>query len=147
MALKDDIAVLSRVPVFSGMSEEQIRLLAFGAEKRHLSEGQVLFKQGQAANCAYAVLSGQIELTSSNGRGGQTALPGTLLSELAMISNVERKFTATALENTEVIRISRELFLRLLEEFPEAASIVEDRIRENLNALLGGLAAQARRFS
>ncbi len=146
MALKDDIAILSQVPVFAGMSEEQIRLLAFGAEKRRLAKGQVLFHEGRPADCAFVVLQGQIELKSGNEKSGRIVEPGALLSELAMVSNVDRKFTATAVEECEVIRITRALFLRLLEEFPEAAGIVEARIRDNLSALLGSISAQKHRF-
>ncbi|MCO6188104.1 cyclic nucleotide-binding domain-containing protein [Rhizobium sp. L1K21] len=146
MALKDDIAVLSRVPVFSGMNEEQIRLLAFGAEKRHIAEGQTLFREGEPADCAYLILSGHLVLKAANG-AEQDVQPGALLSEIAMVSPIERKFSAFAAQDSQVMRITRELFVRLLEEFPEAAAIVEARIRDNLTSLLGGIAAQKHRFS
>lgn len=146
MALKDDIAVLSRVPVFADMNEEQIRLLAFGAEKRSLAKDQTLFRQGAPADSAFVVLSGQIVLKADNGQGEHVAEPGALLSELAMISNIERKFSAIAVEDSEVMRITRSLFLRLLEEFPEAAAIVEGRIRDNLSALLSEITSQKHRF-
>lgn len=146
MALKDDIAVLSRVPVFSGMNEEQIRLLAFGAEKRNLAQGQTLFHQGEPADCAYLVLNGHLVLKAENG-AEQDVPAGVLLSEIAMVSSIDRKFSAIAVEDSQVMRITRELFVRLLEEFPEAAAIVEARIRDNLTSLLGGIASQKHRFS
>ncbi len=72
---------------------------------------------------------------------------GALLSELALISMVERKFTATAEEDSEVIRINRPLFRRMLEEYPEVAELVEARIRENLQAMIRRAGALAGRFA
>ena len=36
MALNDDIALLSMVPLFSDISEDKLRLIAFGAERRKM---------------------------------------------------------------------------------------------------------------
>ena len=146
MALKDDIAILTNVPVFAGLEEEQIRLLAFGAEKRTLSKDQVLFREGSPADSAFAVISGTVVLTSSRAEAPVEAMPGSLISELAMISDIERKFTATATEDCELIRIPRSLFRRLLEEYPEAASVVQARIQEKLDALVRELTAQRARL-
>lgn len=142
MALKDDIAILSNVPVFAGLDDEQIRLLAFGAEKRTLAKDQVLFHEGDPADSAFAVISGSIVLTSSREGAPVEAFAGSLVSELAMISDIERKFTATALEDAELIRIPRSLFLRLLDEYPDAAAVVQARIQAKLEALVAELAAQ-----
>ena len=100
LALNDDIDLLSIVPLFAEIGEDKLRLIAFGAERRRLSRGQQLFREGAPADCAFAVASGSISLarTLRDGRVEvvQTVGRGTLLSELAMISFVERKFTATA---------------------------------------------------
>jgi CRP-like cAMP-binding protein len=51
---------------------------------------------------------------------------GALLGELAMITPTKRLATATALEPSTVIRISRGLFLKMLEGYPEAARKLRD---------------------
>ena len=38
MALSDDIALLSKVPLFAGLADDKLRLMAFGAERRRLVE-------------------------------------------------------------------------------------------------------------
>ncbi len=150
MALTDDIRLLANVPLFSGLGDDQLRLIAFGSEHRHLSAGQTLFREKSPAECAYIVASGRIELYTA-GRNGKPvaegrAGPGTLLSELAMVTLVERKFTAIASEESDVIRISRALFHRLLEEYPDIAAAVESRIRDNLAAMAASTAAMQHRF-
>lgn len=151
MALNDDIALLSTVALFSDISEDKLRLIAFGAERRKLQAGQMLFREGTPADCAFVVASGRFELSRS-GKDGQTiqlgfAETGTLLGELAMITAVNRSMTAIAPDNAEIIRINRPLFRRMLEEYPDIASLVRKRIDENLAALNADLGKIAGRFS
>ncbi|WP_438751442.1 cyclic nucleotide-binding domain-containing protein [Pararhizobium sp. O133] len=150
MALNDDIALLSLVPLFAGIDEDKLRLIAFGAERRRLNRGQQLFREGAPADCAYAVASGSFTLTHNLVDGSTETIDtvgrGTLLSELAMISFVERKFTATAEEDSEVIRINRPLFRRMLEEYPEVAVVVETRIKTNLQTMISNMQKLARKF-
>ncbi|MBW9065699.1 cyclic nucleotide-binding domain-containing protein [Rhizobium herbae] len=150
MSLNDDIALLSLVPLFADIDDDKLRLIAFGAERRRLSRGQQLFREGAPADCAFAVASGSFSLTRSQVDGGvevvDTVGRGTLLSELAMISFVERKFTATAEEDSEVIRINRPLFRRMLEEYPEVAVVVEARIKDNLQTMIRNVQKLAPKF-
>jgi CRP-like cAMP-binding protein len=150
LSLNDDIALLSLVPLFADIDDDKLRLIAFGAERRRLNRGQQLFREGAPADCAYAIASGSVTLTRSLVDGSaevvDTVGRGTLLSELAMISFVERKFTATAEEDSEVIRINRPLFRRMLEEYPEVAVVVEGRIKANLQAMIDAMQRLAPKF-
>jgi CRP-like cAMP-binding protein len=150
LSLNDDIALLSLVPLFADIDDDKLRLIAFGAERRRLSRGQQLFREGAPADCAFAIASGSFSLTRSQVDGGvevvDTVGRGTLLSELAMISFVERKFTATAEEDSEVIRINRPLFRRMLEEYPEVAVVVEARIKDNLQTMIRNVQKLAPKF-
>ncbi|MDK1375872.1 cyclic nucleotide-binding domain-containing protein [Sinorhizobium sp. 6-70] len=151
MALNDDIALLSNVALFADISEDKLRLIAFGAERRRVLKGHELFREGAPADCAFAVAAGSFTLSKADGEGRQqhvaTVERGALLSELALISMVERKFTATADDDSEVIRINRPLFRRMLEEYPEVTALVEARIRENLQAMIRRAEALAGRFA
>ena len=151
MALNDDIALLSTVSLFRDIGEDKLRLIAFGAERRKLQPGQVLFREGTPADCAFVVADGRFELTRKS-RDGQTtqlgmAERGALLGELAMVTAVDRTMTAIAPDNAEVIRINRPLFRRMLEEYPDIAGIVRQRISDNLAALNAGLGKIAGRFA
>ena len=150
MALKDDIALLTTVPLFADLTDEQIRLLAFGAEHRRVPEGHVLFRQGTQADCGYVVSDGSLTLSiadrDSAKRVVKEAGRGVLLGELAMIRPVPRKFTAEAAVDSEVIRITRPLFARMLEEYPAIATVMMKRIQSNLSRVIGDLDRIERRF-
>ena len=151
MALNDDIALLSTVSLFRDIGEDKLRLIAFGAERRKMQPGQVLFREGTPADCAFVVADGRFELTCKSRDGHTTALGmaerGALLGELAMVTAVDRTMTAIAPDNAEVIRINRPLFRRMLEEYPDIAGIVRQRIVDNLAALNAGLGQIAGRFA
>jgi hypothetical protein len=53
-----------------------------------------------------------------------------LVGELALLTETVRPATAIAAEPTTVIRISRNLFRKVLEGFPEAARLMRDRLAE-----------------
>ena len=150
MALNDDIRLLSQVALFRELGEDQLRLLAFGAERRAIAAGQELFRESSPAECAFVVAKGAFELYAPD-RGSvrlqDIAVTGTLLSELALITMVERKFTAIAVEDAEVLRITRTLFHRLLEEYPQVGKMVETRIRANIVAMATAAAGMQQRFT
>jgi CRP-like cAMP-binding protein len=49
-----------------------------------------------------------------------------LIGELALVAAMKRPSTATALENSSVIRVARSLFQRVLESDPAAAHRLRD---------------------
>ena len=76
----------------------------------------MLFNAGDSTDCGYVIQEGSFTLASSSKAVGEvTAGPGTLLGELALIAETKRPATATAREPSTVIRISRSLFLKMLE--------------------------------
>src|SRR5215204_2707022 len=106
-----------------------LRILAIGAESRYVHEGEVLFTAGDATDCGYVIQEGSFRLEGGMKSVGEvTAGPGTLLGELALIAETRRPATATAREPSTVIRISRSLFLKMLEGYPHAALVLRDQI-------------------
>jgi CRP-like cAMP-binding protein len=65
--------------------------------------------------------------------------PGTLLGEMALIAETKRPATAIAREPSTVIRISRSLFLRMLEGYPEAAQLLREQLAARIAQSAGDL--------
>ena len=127
MTIEDDIAFLERVPILQRLGAGALRILAIGAESYTVQAGQVLFAAGEAADCAYIVQQGSFTLvTQRSGADEAVAEPGTLLGESALFAETLRPATATARQDSTVLRISRAMFLKMLEGYPEAAQ----RLRE-----------------
>jgi CRP-like cAMP-binding protein len=128
MTIEDDIAFFERVPMLSGLGRAALRILAIGAESQYVHGDEALFYAGDAADCGYVIQEGSFNLKADDpdNRNGVTVGPGTLLGELALLVPVERPATATALEPSTVIRIPRNLFLKMLEGYPDAAQKLRD---------------------
>ena len=150
MALDDDIRILSAVRLFQGFTQEQLRLLAFGAETTLLQANHKLYREDDEADSAYVVVSGRIVLYRE--QSGEripigTAGPGTILSELALIADTNRLTSASAEIDSEVIRLSRKMFRRILEEYPEVAVKLHQRISEEFQDMIRRIEELAPRFS
>jgi CRP-like cAMP-binding protein len=132
MAIDDDIAFLERVPTIGLLGRAALRILAIGAETRHLRDGEILFSAGDQAEGGYVIQAGQFSLKSSEDGNERTVGPHTLVGEVALFAESKRTATATALERATVLFIPRPLFIRMLDSFPEAAA----RLREILASRL-----------
>ena len=134
MGIEDDIAFIERVPTLRMLGREALRILAIGAESRSVRKGEVLFLAGETADCGYVIQEGSFRLVSNSKPIGEViAGPGTLLGELALIVETKRPATATAHEHSAVIRISRSLFLKMLEGYPDAARRMRDAIASKVS--------------
>ncbi len=132
MSIEDDIAFFERVPTLRLLGRTALRILAIGAESRYVHDGESLFNAGDPTDCGYVIQEGSFVLKAGDwGSSAElVAGPGTLLGEVALIAETVRPATAIAREPSTVIRISRSLFLKMLEGYPDAAV----KLREQLTA-------------
>ena len=142
MAIEDDIRILETVGLFGTFTRDQLRLLAFGTERLVLREGRELYREGQSADCAYVIDRGTISLFRE-GQSGRVVLksvcPGAVLGEMAIIAQTKRLNSAMADTETEVIRLNRSLFRRILEEYPEIAAALHTQISADLSEMIAAI--------
>ncbi|MCT4655635.1 MAG: cyclic nucleotide-binding domain-containing protein [Cohaesibacter sp.] len=142
MSLINEIELLRGVPFFADFTEDQLRLLAFGAETRSYRARQVLFRQGDLADSGFIIAEGEVRMTiSQDGMDldSQHLYPGSLIGELALIAETRRAAMATAVEDLRVIQIRRSLFRRVMDEYPGLAGQIQDRMASRLANLVGDL--------
>lgn len=139
MTLSDDINRLSSVRLFAGFPQEQLRLLAFGSKRLFLRAGEELFREGQLSDGGYLLVTGQIDVIIE--RGGRehilsSQLENSLIGEMALITPNRRAATAVARLNSELIHIPRELFKRMLSEYPQLAGLMHEQITRSVQIML-----------
>lgn len=135
MSIEDDIAFLERVPALSLLGRDALRILAIGSESRYIHEGMSLFGEDEDADGAYVVQEGSFELVSRKNRAlaPTTVGPGALIGEIALLTESKRPVSATAREPSSVVRITRQLFLKMLEGYPDAAVRMRDALTTRVN--------------
>ena len=136
MGLEDDIAFFGQVPIFAALDKQALRILAIGAETRHLQSGAVLFYAGELADGGYLLQEGSLLLEPGTFAEGNeiTVGPGTLVGELALLTDAVCQATAIAKGPVTVIRISRSLFRKMLEGYPAAAVTLRDMLSGRLDS-------------
>jgi CRP-like cAMP-binding protein len=130
VSVDDDIAMLERVPMLRALGRGALRLIALAAETRQVRPGDVLFRNGERIDCAYVVQDGTFELRADPAQPGKVIAvgPGTMLGEFALIAESAQPLCATAQGDCTVIRISRSMFLKILEDDANAALRLRDYV-------------------
>lgn len=143
MSLDDDIAFFEQVPTFAALGRQALRILAIGAETRTLHSGAVLFYAGELADGGYVVQEGSLVLEPNSPLEGTqiTVGPGTLIGELALLTDTVCRATAIAKEPTVVIRISRSLFRKMLEGYPQAGQNLRELVADRVDDFMRELGA------
>lgn len=124
MDLHTETDTLRKVPMFAKLDSSRLKLLAFTSQSLHFDSGDILFKVGDAADCAYVVMDGEVEIIAQTDAGELVA--GTLgknelVGELGVLTNAPRSATIRAHGVVVALRISDEMFIKLLAENPEVA--------------------------
>ena len=149
MSLDYDVATLGRVPMFRNFDADALRLLAFGAENRQYMPGKVIFTQGDLADSGYLILSGTVSLDKQQDRGSgpiKTVGQGELVDKMALLTESDRDVTCTAVDQVEVMQIRRNLFRRVLNEYPEVALRLHAEFQDKLQYLLDDLGGMQNRL-
>jgi len=142
MSIDEDIAVLEQVPMLRVLGRGVLRLIAVGAETRQVEEGEVLFRPNDRIDCAYLVQEGtfSLKVDPSESKKVMEAGPGVLLGEFALISDAVHPLSATAEATCTVMRISRSMFRKILEDDADAAVRLHDfltrRARQSMADML-----------
>ena len=115
---------LRRVPMFSRLDPSKLKLLAFTSESLTFEDGEVLFHRGDAADCAYVIMEGAVDVLSDTDDGivvATTLHANELFGELGVITNEARSATLRAKGTLQALRISDEMFLKLLADNADLA--------------------------
>ncbi len=142
MSLDGEIALLQQFPIFATLDAQQLQLLAFNGERRRYRAGDILFQEGSIGTGAVIVISGEIALERQYNDGmveEDTLRAGMMIGEMSMITDIERASNARALNEVDVFMVSRRLFRRVLDEFPDTAARIHKLVGERLRHATGDL--------
>ena len=88
---------------------------------------QILFSQGDAADAVFYVLGGNVKLTVLSRKGKEAVITilgkGEFFGEACLTGQLARTITATALEESTVIRIDKAAMIRVLHKEPTFADL------------------------
>jgi CRP-like cAMP-binding protein len=143
----DRTALLAKVPLFQGLTEAALELVAGVATEEHYPLGERIFQHGDVGDKLYVILQGRIRISREVAGMGEEALailnPGAIFGEMALLDDTPRSADATVHERCQLLVISREAFEDLLflqkdlayEVLWSMVRILSSRLRETTDKL------------
>jgi CRP-like cAMP-binding protein len=107
--------------MFSKIDPAKLRLLAFASERVTFPSGEVLFHQGDPADAAYLIIDGSVAVTVELASGPLLVAKvgkDQIVGEIGIICDVPRTATITAETPTITLKITRDLFFQMINDFP-----------------------------
>jgi CRP/FNR family cyclic AMP-dependent transcriptional regulator len=137
MALETNAELLGHVPIFDGLSKEQLTAIANKGKKTFFAEGAEIIKTGTKCDTSYLVLTG-LALTESPEESSilpELLEPGSLIGELAMLVESTPTLTVKAKVRVRALAISRADLYEVMEADPEIAHHFAQKLVMRLTAL------------
>jgi CRP-like cAMP-binding protein len=133
---------LRAVPVFAELTDEFIGSLRENVELVRYTPGQVICRQGDAADAFYLVRIGFVKVSQAH-PGGEIILAylsrGDYFGETGLLHGDVRTATCTALDHVELVRMGADDFNRMIEQFPDIRqklkSVEQERTQMNQERL------------
>jgi CRP-like cAMP-binding protein len=125
---------LARIPLFEGLSKQQLSQVSRLMTPLDLKAGKVLARQGEVGREFLILLEGQVEVTR-DGKIIAVRGPGDFIGEIALLDNRPRTATVTARTDVVVEALNSGEFASLLAEAPELSSQIMATMARRLAAL------------
>lgn len=123
-SLTAQVEALRRLPLFKDLETPQLKLLAFTSETVCFTDRQVLFHQDDPSDAAYVLLDGRVDMviTTPSGPVDMGTFSGAgIIGDVSILCDRPRMATALAIGDVCALKIGRQAFFRLVEEFPRIA--------------------------
>lgn len=109
---------LGRAPLFEDLSKDELRELAKVTEDLEVEAGKVLCREGETAQEFFVIIDGEVEVTKDGKSLGKLS-DGDFFGEIALLEDVPRTATVTAVTPLRFFVLTRQSFWSLLERQPE----------------------------
>src|SRR6188768_4540201 len=123
MSAADPIELLSRVPLFSELSREELERISSVSVPRSFPSGVRVFHEGDHSDACYLVRTGDLRVTREHSDGRAITLatlgPGDIFGELAMLDGEVRSASVEALSDGELLALPAGEVRSLLARHPE----------------------------
>jgi CRP/FNR family transcriptional regulator, cyclic AMP receptor protein len=137
--------ILKHVDLFSGLEKKDLQVLAASCQERKYSAGTTLLKQGDTGVGLYIITSGKVRITQAvhpdKEGGGEKELriegSGGVLGEMALLDDLPRSATVTAIEDVTALILPVWDFRATLQSHPDIAlkllAVLSRRLRKAEN--------------
>lgn len=133
--------MLARVPIFSDLSDAELKFLSDRAVTKRYRAGELIFSEGDPCPGLYVIESGEVRIFKTSAGGREQVLTiepaGNSIAELPVFDGGTYPASANAASDASILFISRKDFRALCLEHPEVALKVLRMVGLRLRRLVG----------
>lgn len=133
---------LDATPLFAGLPAEVRAHLEATCQRRHVAGGEIVFRQGAAADWMYVLLRGRLEVVLERPGGEErlidTVWPGGTVGEQGLLLDEPRSATVVAARDSVLLRIDRPTFEALVSAHPSVAMAIARQLSQRLKRTTRG---------
>jgi MFS family permease len=125
LSVPDGLDLLRALPLFAPLGQGTQESLAHALRTRAVAAGEVVLREGDAADGFFIIESGLVEVTQGV-RVLRREGPGEFFGEIGLLRDVPRTATVTAVEDTVLRELDRQSFLSAVSGHADARFAAED---------------------
>ncbi len=133
------VDLLRQVPLFASLTSDQIKTAADQFRAESFGPNAIIFLEGDPADRLWVVQAGQVKIVKYASEGQENLLevimPGEMFGGAGILFPVHPA-TAVAMTETTTLSLERELFLRLIRQYPDIALRIIALLGERLRAAM-----------
>jgi CRP-like cAMP-binding protein len=121
VSIDEEVEVLRRIPLFANVEPAKLKLMCFASERITYKSGQSLCEQGDIGDAAFIILEGTADVIVTRDAPMVVAQVGKddIVGEIAILVDIPRTATITATGELTALKITKDLFFRMITDFPE----------------------------
>ena len=136
--MSQETEILKNVPLFAGLGEDALTLLAGRLRRRRMPPGTPVVYKGDPAGSLYLIASGRVKVHQATASGDEVILevlgPGDFFGEMSLLDGQPRSADVSTLQATELLLLEGEALHQTVTEQPAVAwtllRILSQRVRE-----------------
>lgn len=120
--------ILKTVPLFSSLSDEQVRVLQPCLQQRSYPRSSFILRAGEETDALYIILSGRVKVLIPDEQGREVILavmgPNEFFGEMGLLDDLPRSASVETLEACQMLRFPKSGFIACLKDNFDLAMII-----------------------
>jgi len=141
--MANKMSFLSKVPLFSGLTDRQKKQLSKRFITREYKAGDAIVTQGKGGAGLFTIISGRAEAIVQSIDGEKTLVnvfgPTDFFGEIALLDDGPRTASVIAKEATECMILSREDFIASMKNDADMGVVIAEELAKRFRRFLGTL--------
>jgi CRP-like cAMP-binding protein len=134
----DKIMFLKEIPLFQGLSVEQLRVLSGVCEEEFFPTGARLYSEGDRGGTLYIVVSGRVGIEQEKRPGSAVQIAAvearSYLGEIDFFDDTLRTNSAIAIHDTLALKLHSEPLIALARQSPDLSLELINALSQRLRA-------------